>query len=52
MYAKKIITIFADQICKQYASRDKNKKQIHIICICTVAHSKCLSSNSNITLQK
>ena len=34
---KKIITIFADQICMQYASRDK--KQIHIICICTVAHS-------------
>ena len=26
MYAKKIITIFADQICKQYASRDKKNK--------------------------
>ena len=26
------------------------KKNIHIICICTVAHSTCLSSNSIISL--
>ena len=37
MYAKKIITIFADQICKQYASRDKKKPNtynLHMHC-CT-----------------